>query len=106
MFLVGDFNELEDPTLRERLTPPDSLQRKRRGCAPIGRLPDSPRDRLQGNPVTLFENHREFERVDGIETQSLDEKRPIGFDLVGANVLERQRFDDEFLQLAMKWIYL
>ena len=54
------------------------------------------------DPVALLECHCELECVDGVEAEPLHEERLLGRDLGRAQVLERERLDDQLLQLLLK----
>ena len=52
--------------------------------------------------VALLEGHGEFQRVDGVEPQPLDEECRLGLDVRRLHVLQSQGFDDEFLEFLLE----
>src|SRR5262249_20467400 len=52
--------------------------------------------------VALLDGHRQVERIDGIEAESLGEERRGGVDVGGRDVLQHQGLDDEALELQFQ----
>src|SRR5450631_2742628 len=62
--------------------------------------------RSQLHRVLLLDRHRQLEHVERIEAQPLAEERGIGFDVLGPDALEMERFDDQARQFRLALVLI
>lgn len=52
--------------------------------------------------VALLQGQAEFEGIDGIQPQALDEQRLVGVDVIWRDVFQFQGVDDQLLEFAFQ----
>lgn len=58
-----------------------------------------------GDAVFLFDGQTEFERINRVQTETVDKQGGVGFDVFGLDVFKAKRGDDQGLEFDLQFFF-